>query len=144
MHLQPFGDGKQIIQYLGTYVCRTAIADARILEVTDSTVTFSWKDRRNGDANCRETLSGIEFTRRYLRHVLPRGLRAIRRYGFCHPAAKRTRERIAFHTGIPLLLGPEDPADSPEKPAMVCSRCQGHLVPVERLMAQWIANGGPP
>lgn len=144
VHLQPFGDGKQIIQYLGTYVCRTAISDARILEVTDSTVSFSWKDRRNGDARCRETLPGIEFTRRFLRHVLPTGLRSIRRYGYCHPAARHVRERIAFHTGIPLLLGTEDPRDPDPHPAMRCSRCQGQLVPLARILAQWIANRGPP
>lgn len=37
-----------------------------------------------------------------LRHVLPRGMRAIRYYGYCHPSAKRTRIRIAFHTGCAL------------------------------------------
>jgi hypothetical protein len=47
---------------------------------------------------------------RYLCHVLPIGLRAVRRYGYGHPAAKETRERIAFHTGVTLILGqPETP-----------------------------------
>jgi hypothetical protein len=135
VHLQPFGDGKHIIQYLGTYVCRTAISDARILEVTEATVTFTWKDRRHGNAKCRETLSGVEFTRRFLRHVLPGGLRAIRRYGFCHPAAKLTRQRIAFHTGLPLLLGPEEPPKP--RPPLCCPRCQCELIPLGRLTVIW-------
>jgi hypothetical protein len=55
-------------------------------------------------------MAGVEFVARYLRHVLPIGLRAIRRYGYGHPAAKATRERIAFHTGVNLILGqPETP-----------------------------------
>lgn len=142
VHIQPCGDGKHLIKYLGTYVCRTAISDSRILEVTDSAVTFSWKDRRNGDVKRTETISGIEFVRRFLRHVLPVGLRAIRRYGYCHPGAKRIRERIAFHSGIPLVLGPED-APKP-RPSLLCPRCQIALVPFERIMAAWITNRGPP
>jgi hypothetical protein len=142
VHIQPFGDGKHIIQYLGTYVCRTAIADARILKVNDSTVTFSWKDRRNGDAKCQDTISGVEFTRRYLRHVLPSGLRAIRRYGYCHPSAKVLRQRVAFHTGVNLVLGPVDPP--PERPGFVCSHCGQKLIPVERLLAAWKTGKDPP
>jgi hypothetical protein len=40
------------------------------------------------------TLTGSEFVCHYLRHVLPSGLRSIRYYGFCHPAAKAKRQRI--------------------------------------------------
>ena len=50
------------------------------------------------------TLTGSEFVRRYLRHVLPSGLRSIRYYGFCHPAAKAKRQRIQIHTGMPFEL----------------------------------------
>ena len=93
VHLQSFGDGKHVIKYLGAYVCRTAIGDSRILKVSNTHVTFSWKDRAHGDAPRTETLTGTEFCACYLRHVLPSGLRAICRYGFCHPAARDTRER---------------------------------------------------
>jgi hypothetical protein len=65
-------------------------------------VTFTWKDRDNNDLIRTETIPGTEFVRRYLLHVLPRGMRSIRYYGFCHPAAKRNRERIRLHTGLPL------------------------------------------
>jgi hypothetical protein len=47
--------------------------------------------------------------RRYLRHVLPRGLRSIRYYGFCHPAAKANRLRVQFHTGMAVELGAVPP-----------------------------------
>lgn len=135
VHLQPFGDGKRIIQYLGRYVCRTAITDARIVAVGESTVTFSWKDRANGDARRVETLPGVEFVGRYLRHVLPVGMRAIRRYGYCHPAARITRERVAFHTGIPLVLGPKEPMK--QKPPRLCACGQGKMIPILRLLAPW-------
>jgi hypothetical protein len=82
VHLQPFGSGENIIKYLGRYVCRTAIGDSRILSVTDTHVSFRWKDRANNGAPRIETIPGGEFVKRYLRHVLPRGLRAVRYYGF--------------------------------------------------------------
>ena len=142
VHLQPFGDGQRIIQYLGRYVCRTAISDARILAVSETTVTFSWKDRAHGNAKRTETISGVEFVSRYLRHVLPLGLRAIRRYGYCHPAAKILRERLAFHTGIPLNLDAEEPPVP--KPAPVCHCCKQEMAPLERILARWKMGRDPP
>ena len=44
-------------------------------------------------------------------------MRSIRYYGFCHSAAKVKRERIAFHTGRPLLLGAPRPAAAQASPS---------------------------
>lgn len=134
VHLQPFGSGENIIKYLGRYVCRTAIGDSRITSITDTHVSFRWKDRAHGDAVRTETIEGDEFVKRYLRHVLPRGLRAVRYYGFCHPAAKVKRERIAFHTDRPLIVG-EAPL-APEKPAheRACPCCGGPMMKLLRLL----------
>ncbi|MCB1098926.1 MAG: transposase [Verrucomicrobiae bacterium] len=107
VHIKPFGDGANAIKYLGRYVCRSAISDARIVAIgDDDTVTFRWKDRAQQNRQRTETIPGETFVMRYLQHVLPSGVRAIRRFGFCHPAAKAARERIAFHTGKTLHIGP--------------------------------------
>jgi len=95
IHIQPFGDGSNAIRYLGRYVCRTAIGDSRIVAADEHLVTIRYNDRDRGDIVREETMPGVEFVRRYLLHVLPPGLRDIRRYGFCHPASKRNRERVA-------------------------------------------------
>jgi hypothetical protein len=129
--LKPFGSGENIIKYLGAYVCRTAIGNSRIVSITDTHVSFHWKDRANGDARKTETVEGVEFVKRYLRHVLPRGLRAIRYFGFCHPAAKVKRERIAFHTGRPLLVG-EAAAKPAKPPRTVSCPCCGE--PMKKLL----------
>ena len=129
--LRPFGSGENIIKYLGRYVSRTAIGDSRITSITDTHVSFSWKDRANGNAQKIETLEGSEFVKRYLRHVLPKGLRAVRYYGFCHPAAKVKRERIAFHTGRPLLIG-TIPASAKKTPHIVTCNCCGE--PMKKLL----------
>ena len=109
--IRPFGDGANIVRYLGAYVCRTAIGDSRISGFHEDSVTFSWTDRSRGNAKRTLRLTAEQFLARYLRHVAPRGLRTIRRYGFLHPASHKRQQRIAFHTGIALLeLDP--PADS--------------------------------
>ena len=140
VHLQPFGSGENIIKYLGRYVCRTAIGDSRIVAITDTHVTFRYKDRAKGDAPRVETITGAEFVARYLRHVLPRGLRAIRHHGFCHPAAHKKLERIAFHTGRPLLIGAATIA--PPKPPHVvnCPCCGNAMVKLLWIPAAWQAN----
>ncbi len=144
IHLQPFGSGENIIKYLGRYVCRSAIGDSRIVSITDTHVSFSWKDRAKGDAPRIDTVEGGEFVKRYLRHVLPRGLRAVRYYGFCHPAAKAKRERIAFHTGRPLLIGAA--ALPPTKPPHIvsCPCCGEPMKKLLRLRPEWRPARAPP
>ena len=105
VHIQAAGSGRSALKYLGTYVARTAINDARLVNLTDSSVTFRWKNRAQGNRRETSTISGVEFVARYLRHVLPRGLRSIRYYGFCHPAAKANRLRLQFHTGLAVEFG---------------------------------------
>ena len=81
VHLEPFGDGRNAIGYLGRYVCRPVIGDNRILEIGADHVSFRWKDRSQKGLQREERISGTEFLKRYLRHVLPLGMRSIRHYG---------------------------------------------------------------
>ncbi len=143
VNIQPFSDAAgngaeaNAIKYLGAYVCRTAIGDSRIVAMDESEVTFRWKDRDDHNREKQSTIPGVEFVRRYLRHVLPRGLRSIRRYGYCHPAAKNKRERVQLHTGMPLLIGPP-PAESETKPhPWRCPCCGGVMKPVAKLPRLW-------
>ena len=130
--IRPFGDGASIVRYLGRYVCRTAIGDSRIVGFDDDTATFSWTDRSRGNAKRSLRLPADEFVTRYLRHVAPRGLRTIRHYGFHHPAARKRRERIAFHTGI-ALLEPDPPDDSSSRTAHHQLTCPCCGTPMRRL-----------
>jgi hypothetical protein len=141
VHLQPFGCGANAIRYLGAYVCRSVIGDARILNIGEETVAFRWKDREHGGLSRSDTLPGVEFVTRFLRHVLPRGLRSIRHYGFCHPAAKDRRERIAFHTGRPLVIGkiPLQP-----KPVPCCAHCGTPTICFRILKPSWKSCRDPP
>jgi len=146
--LLPFGNGQNAIKYLGAYVCRTAIGDSRIRSITDTQVTFSWKDRAHGHLVKTDTVSGVKFVRRYLHHVLPAGLKAVRHYGFCHPAAKAQRERIAFHTGLPLRVGAaaaqRTPLPPPSARVPTCPCCGQPMKCVLRVPPTWGRPRAPP
>ncbi len=141
VHLQPFGSGANAIRYLGAYVCRSVIGDSRMVDMDEEAVTFRWKDRAHGGLPRTDTLTGVEFTTRFLRHVLPRGLRSIRHYGFCHPAAKARRERIAFHTGRSLHIG--EPPPKP-KPVPCCAHCGTPIICYRVVKPTWKSCRDPP
>ena len=144
VHIQPAGSGACALKYLGAYVARTAITDARILDVSEDSVTFRWKDRSNHNRRETLTLPGVEFVRRYLRHVLPIGLRSVRYYGFCHPAAKASRMRVQFHTGMPVAFGATDwvrAADLGSCPR--CPNCGGPTRLILRIQSLWRKRGPP-
>ena len=78
----PFGGPKQVLAYLGRYTHRVAIANSRLISLSDGKVSFSWKDYRQNSKTKVMTLNAEEFIRRFLLHSLPDGFRRIRHYGF--------------------------------------------------------------
>jgi len=144
VHIQPSGSGVSALKYLGAYVSRTAITNARMLRVQSESVTFRWKDRSAGNQSPELTLSGVEFARRYLRHVLPTGLRSVRYYGFCHPTAKANRMRVQLHSGRPVQFGHTATLlpDQPHSACPTCPRCGQPMQLVFRLSACY--SRGPP
>jgi len=83
-----FGSPEQVLEYLGRYTHRLAIANSRIKEVTDQEVTFSWNDRQNGYKTKTQTLAGVKFLERYIQHIVPPQFTRIRHYGFLSPRNK--------------------------------------------------------
>jgi Putative transposase len=78
----PFGGPAQVLAYLGRYTHRVAIANSRLVSVTDEHVAFHWKDYRHHGESKIMTLDADEFIRRFLLHTLPDGFHRIRHYGF--------------------------------------------------------------
>lgn len=73
---------ESVVTYLSRYSHRIAISDQRILGIEDNQVLFHYKDYRDRHVAKVMRLSGIEFIRRFLLHVLPKGLMRLRHYGF--------------------------------------------------------------
>src|SRR5262249_47725106 len=86
----PFGGPDHVLQYLARYTHRVAISNHRLLSVTESKVRFRWKDYANHSKKRTMTLTGEEFLRRFLQHVLPKGFPRIRYFGWL---ANRKRQK---------------------------------------------------
>ena len=84
------------VDYLGRYTHRVAISNGRITDMTDDSVSFWYKDYRDGNARKEMTLSHEEFIRRFLMHVLPRRFQKIRYYGFLSNGSKTKKLRLLF------------------------------------------------
>jgi hypothetical protein len=101
----PFGGPAKVLEYLGRYTHRVAIANSRLVDVTDGRVSFLWKDYRHHDKRKAMTLDADEFIRRFLLHVLPNGFHRIRHYGYLangHRAAKLAQCRRLLAAPAPL------------------------------------------
>ena len=85
---RPFAGPEQVLDYLGRYTHRVAIANSRLVSVTDTEVRFRYKDYAHGNQRKVMTLEPQEFIRRFLLHVLPAGFMRIRHYGLLANRAK--------------------------------------------------------
>ncbi len=76
---------EHVIRYLGQYTHRIAISNQRILNISDTHVTFIAKDYRDNAMQKKVRMHGVEFLRRFCTHVMPKRFVRIRRYGIYHP-----------------------------------------------------------
>ena len=78
---RPFGGPEVVLKYLARYTHRVAISNSRLLDFEDGFVRFRYKDYAHGNRKRVMSLSAVEFVRRLVLHVLPRGFVRIRHYG---------------------------------------------------------------
>ncbi len=86
---RPFGGPKQVIEYLGRYTHKIAISNHRITAVTETDVTFRYKDYRDQSKIKSLTLQANEFIRRFSMHILPKAFPRIRHYGILSSRRKQ-------------------------------------------------------
>jgi len=82
------GTGEKALIYLGRYLYRGVIREQDILACADGQVSFRYRNARTGRME-RRTVSGAQFLWLVLQHVLPKGFRRARNFGFLHPNCKR-------------------------------------------------------
>ncbi len=142
---QPFAGPEAVLAYLARYTHRVAIANSRLIRADADSVTFKVKDYRiDGPGRTKTmTLAVHEFIRRFLIHVLPKGLHRIRHYGLFASSGRadniaRIREIL---TGAPSTSQSEDadPTDELRVLALPCPCCGGRLIIIEAF-----ADGGTP
>jgi len=151
----PFGGPQHVLEYLGRYTHRVAISNNRLLDFTDGTVTFQWKDYRHESRNKVMRLDAQEFVRRFLLHVLPSGFQRIRHYGLlanCHREAKLEQSRQLLAAPAAVAELPAEPLDYRDRYERLtgvslrdCPHChRGHMVCIESFLPGTLPRGPPP
>ncbi len=90
----PFKNAACVVEYLGRYTHRVAISNKRIVSLKNDTVTFKWRDYKDGSNQKVMTLSSDEFIRRFLIHILPNGFMKIKHYGLLGNRNKTTQLKL--------------------------------------------------
>jgi hypothetical protein len=130
---RPFGGPEAVLAYLSRYTHRVAIANSRLIACDQRGVTFTCKDYRieGPDRYKQMTLATDEFIRRFLFHVLPKGLHRIRHYGLFAKGARA--DNIAHARELLAVARPDSKptsaADDPNKPSCPC--CGGRMIIIE-------------
>jgi len=136
---RPFAGPKSVLAYLSRYTHRVAIANSRLVKVDSNVITFKWKDYREKEHRRAKTmtLSTDEFIRRFLLHVLPRGLHRIRYYGFFANTRRTENLNKARALLTPVSQAPEmkeqayNSDDGRSASTFVCPLCSAPMIIIE-------------
>ena len=132
---RPFGGPRQVIEYLGRYTHKVAISNHRIAQADDATVTFSYKDYRDGSKQKQMILTNEEFVRRFAQHILPLRFVRIRHYGILSSSWKRGKLQ-ALQASLQVTRK-EQPVNTMLRKCPCCKT--GTLITIEVF-----GNRGPP
>lgn len=134
----------RVVDYLARYTHRIAITDARIIRVSHDSVTLRYKDYADHDRPKLLTLDGYEFVRRFLMHIVPKGLMRVRHFGFL---ANRCRKQKLARIRAALKRG-EAPCVRKDKPPppdeLRCRVCGTGRLTVKKCLPPIRAWRGPP
>jgi hypothetical protein len=150
----PFGGPERVLEYLGRYTHRVAIANSRLVAFADGQVAFRWKDYRHASRQKVMRLEAAEFVRRFLLHVLPSGFQRIRHYGWLanrSRAAKLERCRQLLDVPAPVPVPADEPVDYRDRYQQLtgvslweCPHCgRGRMLCVETFQRGALPRGPP-
>lgn len=116
------GNGHKALVYLGRYLYRGVIQEKDIVRCENGQVTYRWRDSKT-QKMAQRTVSGATFLWLVLQHVLPKGFRRSRNFGFLHPNSKRL---VALLKLLVFKLPPSAPHVSTActpRPQLRCTCC---------------------
>ena len=120
VHCKPVGNGNAVLKYFAPYVFRVAISNERILKLNHNQVMFAYKDT-NTKSWKTVTLPAFEFIRRFLQHVLPKGFKKVRHFGYLSSRNKQLLTLLQYVFGTVE----DEPVNitEPKKKIPHCSVC---------------------
>ena len=127
-----------MLDYLGRYTHRVAIANSRLVALTEGRVSFRWKDYRHHEKQKVMTLGADEFIRRFLLHVLPDGFHRIRHYGYLANGGRAAK--LAHCRRLLAVSEPASPAPAADyreryqqltgRSLDLCPGCGGRMIEI--------------
>jgi len=115
------GSGEKALIYLGRYLYRGVIQEKDIISCEKGYVTFRYQNSKTKQTEYK-TVTGEQFLWLILQHVLPKGFRRARNFGFLHPNSKRLIQLLQLICNL-------DPnralAWFRKQPPMKCTCCGG-------------------
>ncbi len=140
------GKPERVLDYLSRYTYRIAISESRLIDSNEDGVRFRWKDYRDGQHKVMR-LTGEEFLRRFLQHVLPKGFMRIRHYGFLSNRYRRSKLadiNEALNTDVgrnkedsKQSAEPEPKTSISERKPWFCCHCQSQDMTVIQQVRGW-------
>ena len=127
------GNGHKALVYLGRYLYRGVIQERDIIGCENGQVTYRFRDSETRKMMLR-TVSGATFLWLVLQHVLPKGFRRSRNFGFLHPNSKRLISLLK------LLVFKQPAAPPTPRPQLLCTCCGAPMVIVRRRILPSIAQ----
>ena len=121
VHCAHVGKGLSALKYFSRYLYRGVLPENNIVSSINGNVTFRYVDSRTGKTRYR-SLKGEDFLWLLLQHVLPKGFRRLRDYGFLHGNAKKlfSLVQMVLHALIQVHnLRP--------RPAFLCPNCHAPM-----------------
>ena len=102
VHSKPPAKGVgQVLEYIGRYAYRVAISNSRILDVTDSQISYDYKMYRSGGKHGVMTMMIVDFLNLLSQHILPGRFVRIRHYGFLSPCNREKLRCIQQQLEVP-------------------------------------------
>jgi hypothetical protein len=141
---QTVGKGQNSLRYLSRYVFRVAISNNRIRSIENRGIQFLYKDRQKKTWKTM-SLDVMEFIRRFLQHVLPKGFMKIRHYGFLNPnspfSIEQLRELISLIHDVIRDLLPEIPQYKNQEMKCACCGNPLKLITFLKPISRWGPSG---
>ncbi|MDA1335232.1 MAG: transposase [bacterium] len=126
------GNGAGALEYLSRYLIKGVISQKSLSYTKDGKVRLSYIESKT---NIRKNikLTEIQFLNKLVQHVLPKGFRRVREYGFLAPAAKKTL------TKVQLIFNAKPPIEpKPEAPKVICECCKKPMkMVIHKIHFQW-------
>lgn len=130
VHCKAVGSGDKALVYLGRYLYRGVLPEKNIVANRDGEVTFRYQNSETRKMETR-TLSGVDFLRKILLHILPKGFRRARNFGFLHPNSKLVKL-------VQLIKQVVVPPPKP-RPVVSCACC-GKPMRIVRTRVRCVGN----